>query len=190
MYVICGETHLLDVMAHHADYANYTQGTKQEMLEQLLLSYQALSEDTDNWVLNLSNCSSLLWYGYHSLGINVNWAGFYTLIDLNGDVSDLILGPFQGKVACQIIQYGKGVCGTAISEGKTQLVPNVTEFPGHIACDGDTQSEIVVPLIHNGVKLGVLDIDCQDLQGFDETDQQYLEKLAEAIVDSCNFVIL
>lgn len=169
---------------HHADYANYRSGlSKEETLQSILDSYEALSSDTRNWVANLSNCSSLLWHGYHSLGVNVNWSGFYVL---NGN-DELILGPFQGKVACQTIKFGRGVCGNAASTQTTQLVPNVNEYPGHIACDGETKSEIVVPLVKQGKVLGVLDIDCLTLQGFDETDKILLEKLANLIVESCDF---
>lgn len=174
---------------HHADYSNYNADlSKEEMLQQVVDSYSALSEST-NWVSNLSNCSSLLWYGYHSVGIPVNWSGFYVKDHSKSIDSkvDLILGPFQGKVACQTIEYGKGVCGTAISTGVTQTVKDVNKFPGHIACDGGTQSEIVVPIIKKGEKLGVLDIDCLDLNGFDETDEKYLQELVNLIVETCEF---
>lgn len=174
-------------MVNHADYSNYASGlSKAEMLENLIQSYSALANDTDNWVANLSNCSSLLWHGYHSLGINVNWTGFYVL-DPN-DSLQLILAPFQGKVACQVIKLGKGVCGTAASSLTTQVVPNVEEFPGHIACDGETKSEIVVPIQNeNGGIIGVLDLDCLDLKGFDETDKKYLEQLVSSIAKSCKW---
>lgn len=116
---------------------------------------------------------------------NVNWAGFYVK-DPQAE-NQLILGPFQGQVACQTITWRKGVCGTAASEKKTQLVKDVNKFPGHIACDSETNSEIVVPLLKNGECVGVIDIDCQDLNGFDELDQSYLEKLAELLVSSCEW---
>lgn len=170
---------------HHADYSNYSRGTlsKEETLESVIDSYDALSSDTRNWVANVSNASSLIWHAYHSLNIPVNWAGFYVLNPTNPD-DELILGPFQGKVACQTIKFGKGVCGNAASSGKTQLVPNVNEYPGHIACDGETQSEIVVPIMKEGKVLGVLDIDCLALKGFDEVDQKFLELLAKLIAES------
>ncbi|CUM68493.1 uncharacterized protein PRCAT00006218001 [Priceomyces carsonii] len=169
---------------HHADYANYKSGlSKEEVLESVVESYKALSSDTDNWVANLSNCSSLIWHGYHSLKIPVNWSGFYVLLNER----ELILGPFQGKVACQLIKFGKGVCGTAASSQETQLVPDVERYPGHIACDGDTKSEIVVPLIKDGKTIGVLDIDCLATGGFDETDKKYLEQLADLIISTCTF---
>lgn len=171
---------------HHADYTNYESGmSKKDMLEQLVMSYEALSSECTNWVANLSNCASLLWYGYHSLGVPINWAGFY--VDDADHENQLILGPFQGKVACQTIEFGKGVCGSAISSNNTQLVRDVNTFPGHIACDGDTKSEIVVPIVSGDKRLGVLDIDCLDYNGFDECDQQYLEKLVSIIIASCKF---
>ncbi|ODV77664.1 GAF domain-like protein [Suhomyces tanzawaensis NRRL Y-17324] len=173
-------------MPNHADHSNYSAGlSKSEVLESVLLSYEALSSDTSNWVANLANCSSLVWHAYHSLGIKVNWAGFYVL---NKEVEgELILGPFHGKVACQTIKIGKGVCGAAAQTKETQLVANVHEFPGHIACDGDTNSEIVVPLVKDNVTFGVLDIDCLELNGFDATDREYLEKLAQLIIHSCTW---
>ncbi|RCK67677.1 Free methionine-R-sulfoxide reductase [Candida viswanathii] len=165
----------------HADYSNLKSGqlSKRETLQHVLDSYEALK--TPNWVANLSNCASLLWYAYKSLDVEVNWTGFY-LTSVPDD--ELILGPFQGKVACQTIKFGKGVCGSAASSQKTQLVPNVEEFPGHIACDGETQSEIVVPIVKDGKTKGVIDLDCLNLSGFDEVDQEYLEKLAELISQS------
>ncbi|KAI3403111.1 YKL069W [Candida oxycetoniae] len=166
-------------MEHHADYTNVTGLSKKETLEHILTSYEALV--TDNWVSNLSNCSSLLWHGYHSLNIPVNWTGFYLKQDNNGK-RELVLGPFQGKVACQVIQWGKGVCGTAAATSKTQLVSNVNEFPGHIACDGETKSEIVVPIVKDdGEVVAIIDLDCLELNAFDEEDVIYLEKLAKLI---------
>lgn len=97
---------------------------------------------------NLANTASLLWHAFHALpspSNQVNWAGFYVLDPLSN--KQLILGPFQGKVACQTISFGRGVCGAAAQSGETQLVPDVEAFPGHIACDGDSKSEIVVPIV-------------------------------------------
>jgi L-methionine (R)-S-oxide reductase len=108
---------------------------------------RGLADEETNWVCNLANASSLLWHMYHSLGppsSAVNWAGFYVLDARDHD--RLILGPFHGKVACQRIEIGKGVCGTAAEEGKTILLGNVRDFPHHIACDADSRSEIVVPI--------------------------------------------
>lgn len=120
-------------------------------------------------------------------------AGFYTL-DPRATPSkpQLILGPFQGKVACQTIALGKGVCGTAAATQTTQLVPDVEQFPGHIACDGDSKSEIVVPIVVKGDDgaqklVAIIDIDCADLDGFDEVDKRYLEQLAELLGKSCDW---
>lgn len=172
-------------MGNHADYSNFDTATqtKAELLENVILSYQALAESQTNWVANLANCSSLLYHAYENS--HVNWAGFY-VVDKEVDES-LILGPFMGKVACQSIKIGNGVCGTAAKTLTTQLVCNVDEFPGHIACDGDTKSEIVVPIIQDGVLMAVLDIDCLELNGFDETDVKYLEQLAGLVANTCKF---
>lgn len=175
---------------HHAEYSEYDPSlSKEEMLEQVVLSYEALSEGCTNWITNLANCSALLWYGYHSVGIPINWSGFYVKDHDKSteNTTDLILGPFQGKVACQNIEYGKGVCGTAVSTGKVQLVEDVNLFPGHIACDGGTKSEIVLPIIKDGENLGVLDIDCLELKGFDEVDEKYLTQLVDLITKTCKF---
>lgn len=169
----------------HADYSNAISKDRVEMLETLLISFDALSSDTTNWVANLANLSSLIWHGYRNLGVDLNWAGFY--VKNPETENELILGPFQGKVACQTIQFGRGVCGTAVSEAQTQVVPDVEKFPGHIACDGDTKSEIVVPLLKDDEVIGVLDIDCLTLQGFDSVDKEYLEKVAQLVIDRCKF---
>jgi putative methionine-R-sulfoxide reductase with GAF domain len=114
--------------------------------------------------------------------------GFYTIDPAHSTTRQLILGPFQGKVACQTIAYGRGVCGTAAESKKTQLVADVERFPGHIACDGDTKSEIVVPILAGGDKVvAIIDIDCTELNGFDAVDVGYLEKLAELLARSCDW---
>ncbi|KAI5956984.1 YKL069W [Candida jiufengensis] len=170
-------------MVNHADYSNITGLTKEETLKHILDSYETLK--TSNWVTNLSNLSSLLWHGYHSIGVQVNWTGFYVKNhDSQNQEEQLILGPFQGKVACQFINFGSGVCGNCASTKTTQLVPNVEEYPGHIACDGETKSEIVVPILSGGEVWGVIDLDCLTLEGFNEIDQKYLEELAELISKS------
>ncbi|KAI1178129.1 GAF domain-like protein [Nemania sp. FL0916] len=125
---------------------------------------------------------------------------FYTLDPKKTSSSkpQLILGPFQGKVACQIIQFGRGVCGTAAAGQETQVVPDVEKFPGHIACDGDSRSEIVVPIIVNcgeteggeegkKVVVAIIDVDCADVDGFDDVDRKYLEQLAELLARSCDW---
>jgi len=112
----------------------------------------ALVDGQRNWVCNLANAASLLWHMFHSLpqpSPAVNWAGFYVL-DPKDREHQLILGPFQGKVACQTIKIGKGVCGTVAATGDTLLLQDVDAFPGHIACDADSKSEIVVPIRRAG----------------------------------------
>lgn len=170
---------------HHAEYASFSAQLKEETLRTVLDYYTALSLETSNWVANLANASSLVWHAYHDLKIPVNWAGFYVLDPSNP--KQLILGPFQGKVACQTIAFEKGVCGMAASTKKTQVVPDVNKFPGHIACDGETESEIVVPIVLGDKVLGVLDIDCLEKGAFDEVDKRFLELLAQAISNSCKW---
>ncbi|GAB4074971.1 GAF domain-containing protein [Barrientosiimonas marina] len=145
---------------------------KAHSYEQLLKQLTALCEDETDRLANLSNASALL---NQSLG-DINWIGFYLWKD-----SELVLGPFQGLPACIRIPYGKGVCGTAIQEGKTQRVDDVMAFPGHIACDSASKSEIVMPLYTGQDIYGVLDIDSPINSRFDETDQLYLEKFAKEI---------
>ena len=132
----------------------------------------ALVEGVPHPVANLANASALLWDTLPDL----NWAGFYLLED-----QTLVLGPFQGKVACIEIPVGRGVCGTAVKEDRTQLVPNVHKFPGHIACDSASNSEIVVPLRKNGTVIGVLDIDSPLFDRFSDEDRAGLEAFAAII---------
>jgi len=147
-------------------------GKKSEMYEQLLPQIHALVNGETNIVSNLSNIASAL---HHTF--NFWWTGFY-LVDGN----ELALGSFQGPIACTRIAYGKGVCGKAWESKQTQLVPNVHEFPGHIACSSATNSEIVLPIFHeNGEVWGVLDVDSEHLNRFDAEDQHYLELLCESI---------
>jgi GAF domain-containing protein len=121
---------------------------------------------------NLANASALLWQ--HLQGIN--WAGFYKMID-----GKLVLGPFQGKPACIEIRVGRGVCGTAVAQNKTQLVADVHQFPGHIACDSASNSEIVIPIHVNGNIWGVLDIDSPHFSRFSETDREGLEAFVKIL---------
>lgn len=190
-------------MGFHAEISNQFTSNKdakevvsfeerKDSLEMLVESYKALSADTRNLVSNLSNASSLLWYCYKGLNVNVNWTGFYILNKGSNSNKDpakksLVLGPFQGKVACQEIFFGKGVCGTAASEKETQLVANVDDCKNHIACDGETKSEIVVPILYEGQVVGVIDLDCLDLSGFDQLDREFLELLAQCISESCDW---
>lgn len=138
------------------------------MTDYLLMTEQlkSLSEDVSYPITVLANASALIWQSMTDL----NWAGFYLV---HG--RELVLGPFQGKVACTNIPFGKGVCGTAFAEDRPQLVPNVHEFAGHIACDSDSNSEIVIPIHKNGSVYGVLDIDSPVFSRFTEEDREGLE---------------
>ena len=137
--------------------------TDYELLNQQL---EAMAEGIPHKIANLANASALL---YDTLE-NLNWAGFYLM-----EQGKLVLGPFQGKVACVEIAVGKGVCGTAVAQNETQLVPDVHAFPGHIACDCASNSEIVVPIRKNGQVIGVLDIDSPLFDRFSEDDRTGLE---------------
>lgn len=150
---------------------NYS-GSKEKDYELLIKQLEALLEGEEDEVANLSNASALL----NQFLSNVNWVGFYIL--RNGE---LVLGPFQGLPACVRIQPGKGVCGTAVSDQHTLRIANVHDFPGHIACDAASKSEIVVPIMKNGEIFGVLDIDSPDYDRFDETDQKHLEKFVKSL---------
>ena len=132
----------------------------------------AVIDGVTHKIANLANASALLWEAMD----NLNWAGFYLM-----EEGRLVLGPFQGKVACVEIEVGKGVCGTAVAEKKTQLVPDVHAFAGHIACDSASNSEIVVPLFKNGEVVGVLDIDSPLFSRFDENDREGLENFSRII---------
>ncbi len=128
---------------------------------------QSIIEDVEYDISNMANASALLWETLE----DINWAGFYLLVD-----GELRLGPFQGKVACTSIKIGRGVCGTAVAEDKTRLVEDVHKFPGHIACDAASNSEIVIPIHKNGKVYGVLDIDSPLKARFDKTDREGLEE--------------
>ncbi|WP_227396612.1 GAF domain-containing protein [Jeotgalibacillus aurantiacus] len=147
-------------------------GTKEEQYGLLHKQLKALLEGEDNAIANLSNASALL----NQFLDQTNWVGFY-LRENDG----LVLGPFQGLPACVRIPFGKGVCGTAAAENRTLRVEDVHAFPGHIACDAASQSEIVVPIVKDGEVVGVLDIDSPIKKRFDETDQQELEKFVEIL---------
>ena len=138
----------------------------------LNMELSGLTEGVPHKIANLANAASLL---YNSLD-DINWAGFYLM-----EGGRLVLGPFMGRPACIEIPVGRGVCGTAVAENKTQLVYDVHKFPGHIACDSASNSEIVVPLRKNGEILGVLDIDSPSIGRFDESDQKGLEAFAAII---------
>lgn len=138
----------------------------------LCAQLRALTQNVPHPIANLANAAALLWEHLE----NINWAGFYLL---EGDI--LVLGPFQGKTACIEIPVGKGVCGTAVVENATVLVADVHAFPGHIACDSASNSEVVIPLRKDGRIIGVLDIDSPLYSRFTETDRQNLEMFAEIL---------
>ena len=138
----------------------------------LCAQLKALTDGIPYETANLANASALLWQELP----DINWAGFYKMED-----GQLVLGPFQGKPACILIPVGKGVCGTAVAENRTQLVYNVHEFPSHIACDCASNSEIVVPIHKNGAIWGVLDIDSPSIGRFTEADKAGLEQLVAVL---------
>ena len=141
----------------------------EEKYENLIPQIKNLLSPSDNLITNLANCTAALKQTFEK----ISWIGFYLF-----DGKELYLGPFQGKVACNIIQIGKGVCGAAAQQRKTIIVPDVNKFPGHIFCDADSKSEIVVPIFHKDNSLfGVLDLDSYEYDSFNETDKKYLEKI-------------
>jgi len=148
---------------------------KGELYAELLSQARGLLHDEHDLVANAANFSALLYHGLPDL----NWVGFYFMKG-----GELLVGPFQGKPACVHIALGKGVCGTAAETRQTQLVPDVNKFPGHIFCDGDSLSELVVPLIDGGKVLGVLDLDSPKLARFDQEDKAGLEALARVFLES------
>ena len=139
---------------------------------QLCTQLEGIAEADRHFIPLLSNASALIWQSMDDL----NWAGFYLMRD-----GQLVLGPFQGKVACIHIPVGKGVCGAAVQQDATQRVPDVHAFPGHIACDSASRSEIVVPLRQNGQVVGVMDIDAPLPDRFSEDDQKGLEVFARTL---------
>lgn len=145
---------------------------KEEKYRHFLPNWELLiSGETDEIAVLANTCAAL------REAFVFFWIGFYLVKD-----GQLVLGPFQGDVACYRIRKGRGVCGTAWAEAKTQVVPDVEQFPGHIVCSSLSKSEIVVPMIANGEVLGVLDIDSNELATFDETDRIYLEKLVDVLI--------
>ena len=144
---------------------------------ELARSLRALLEGERDRVANAANMAALLFWSLRDL----NWAGFYLVEPERGD---LLLGPFQGKPACVRIPVGRGVCGTAAARRETVVVPDVHAFPGHIACDSASNSEVVVPIIRNGTLLGVLDLDSPAHARFDEADARGLEALVQILVES------
>ena len=145
--------------------------TKQERYEALLLQIKAVIEDEPDLIANMANVAAML---HETFGFW--WTGFYRV-----EGEELVLGPFQGPMACTRIKKGRGVCGTAWAEAQTQVVPDVDQFPGHIACSSASRSEIVVPIFQEGEVIAVLDIDSAQLGTFDQTDRRYLEQVVEML---------
>jgi len=142
--------------------------TAEEKYIELGSQVKSLISRNDNLISSLANLTAALKQTFEK----ISWVGFYVL-----EGNYLYLGPFQGKVACTKIEIGKGVCGTAAQKMETVIVPDVNKFPGHIACDADSKSEIVVPIIRNKKVYGVLDLDSNSYNAFDEIDKKYLEEL-------------
>ena len=145
--------------------------TKQERYEALLPQIKAVVEDEPDLIANMANVAAML---HEAFGFW--WTGFYRV-----EGEELVLGPFQGPMACTRIRKGRGVCGTAWLKEATQVVPDVDKFPGHIACSSASRSEIVVPIFHEGKVIAVLDIDSERLNTFDETDRQNLEQIVKML---------
>lgn len=150
-------------------------GSKPEQYAQLVAQARALIQDEPDRVANAANLAALV---YHALP-DLNWVGFYFY-----DGAELVVGPFQGLPACVRIALDKGVCGAAARTRQTQRVADVEAFPGHIACDAASRSELVVPLVRQGALVGVFDLDSPRLNRFDEDDQQGLEAIAQAFLES------
>ncbi|KAL9108515.1 MAG: hypothetical protein Q9227_006730 [Pyrenula ochraceoflavens] len=161
---------------------------KKSSYAELITSLGSLLNKQRNWVAATANTSALLHQHFHSLpspSSHVNWTGFYVLDPLVP--RSLILGPFQGKVACQTISFDRGVCGKAAREGKSIIVHDVHEFEGHIACDADSRSEIVVPILVREKVVGLIDIDCTEVGGFDEADRESLQVVAQMLGEACDW---
>ncbi|HQS68820.1 MAG: hypothetical protein B7Y36_05750 [Novosphingobium sp. 28-62-57] len=146
--------------------------SKADLHADLLEAARALTQDEPDGIANMANLAALLWQFLPDL----NWAGFYRMVD-----GELVLGPFIGKPACIRIPVGRGVCGAAAASGETRLVPDVHAFPGHIACDAASQSELVVPVIRDGTVIAVIDLDSPTPARFDADDALGIEALAQAI---------
>jgi GAF domain-containing protein len=158
-----------------------TTGTKEQKYTEILKQAEALLDGETDWLANLANTASHL---FHVLE-DVNWCGYYLMKE-----NQLVLGPFMGKPACVRIPIGKGVCGTTVARGETIVVEDVHQFPGHIACDAASRSEIVIPMRVDGQIIGVLDIDSPILKRFDQEDQQYLEKYVEIVLKKTDWAPL
>jgi len=163
-----------------AEDLNIITGSKEEIYQSLVPQIRALLEGEPDQTANLANTAAALKEQFGWL-----WVGFYLVKSSNtGTEQELVLGPFQGPVACTRIRKGRGVCGTAWQEAKTVIVDDVEKFPGHIACSSLSRSEIVVPLLLNNEVAGVLDVDSAELSQFDETDRKYLEEMVGLLLPS------
>jgi L-methionine (R)-S-oxide reductase len=151
-----------------------TNAPKSDMYRELVKSADALTSGESDGVANMSNIAALLW----EFLPDVNWTGFYRVVD-----GELVLGPFQGKAACIRIPFGRGVCGAAAQTGETQLVEDVHAFPGHIACDANSASELVVPVMRDGQVIAVVDLDSPSRGRFDHDDALGIESLVAVIAD-------
>ena len=156
------------------EFAIDTNAPKSDMYRELVKSADALTSGESDGVANMSNIAALLW----EFLPDVNWTGFYRVVD-----GELVLGPFQGKAACIRIPFGRGVCGAAAQTGETQLVEDVHAFPGHIACDANSASELVVPVIRDGQVIAVVDLDSPSRGRFDHDDALGIESLVAIIAD-------
>jgi L-methionine (R)-S-oxide reductase len=155
-----------------AEDLSIVQGTKAEKYQSVIPQIKALVEGEPDLVANLANIVAALMEQFGWL-----WVGFYLVKE-----NQLVLAPFQGPVACTRIKKGKGVCGTSWEKAVTVIVPDVEKFPGHIACNSKSRSEIVVPVIRGNKVMGVLDVDSEQLAAFDETDKQFLEEIVDLII--------
>ncbi|MFA5011795.1 MAG: GAF domain-containing protein [Ignavibacteria bacterium] len=153
------------------NFDKITKLSKQERYSEVLSQVEALLKDENNLIANLSNVVSLLKYSFDYY----LWVGFYFY---DAERNNLVLGPFQGRIACTRIEIGKGVCGTAFKNGETLVVNDVNKFPGHIFCDSSSKSEIVVPVFRNDKIVGVLDVDSAVYSSFDDVDRKYLNELS------------
>lgn len=147
---------------------------KKEIYEEILPQLKGLLEGERDFVANMANASSVLRVAFPE---RISWVGFYLTRG-----NELVLGPFQGKPACVRIALGNGVCGTAAVQRRAIIVPDVEQFPGHIACDPDSRSEIVVPMLRDNELIGVLDVDSNRLNEFDEMDKQYLQQVVDILL--------
>ena len=156
------------------EFAIDTNAPKSDMYRELVRSADALTSGETDGVANMSNIAALLW----EFLPDVNWTGFYRVVD-----GELVLGPFQGKAACIRIPFGRGVCGAAAQTGETQLVEDVHAFPGHIACDANSASELVVPVMRDGQVIAVVDLDSPSRGRFDDDDALGIQSLVAVIAD-------